>query len=151
MDSIIVTIAGSPSGIAATASPTEVINISSGVICFKRPIKNIKMQIPKHAHPNIFPTSSNFFWIGVCGVSFVMIILAILPTFVSIPISVTIPSPCPSITIVLPNAVFIISPIEHFSPKIAFASFDTPFVSPVKLDSSIFNSQVFKSLQSAGT
>ena len=61
IESIIVTIAGNPSGIAATASPTAVINISMGSIFLMSPIIKIIMQIAKHAIPNIFPTSPNFF------------------------------------------------------------------------------------------
>ena len=55
-DNIIVTIAGNPSGIAATASPTDVINISIGSIFFINPITNIIKHIAKHTIPNIFPT-----------------------------------------------------------------------------------------------
>ena len=55
-DNIIVTIAGNPSGIAATASPTDVINISIGAIFFINPITNIIKHIAKHTIPSIFPT-----------------------------------------------------------------------------------------------
>ena len=41
IESTIVTIAGSPSGIAATASPTEVINISTADIFLSIPITKI--------------------------------------------------------------------------------------------------------------
>ena len=70
IDSTIVTIAGNPSGIAATANPTDVINISIGSIFFIIPIKKISMHIAKHAIPNIFPTCSNFFldWCFWCFV-----------------------------------------------------------------------------------
>lgn len=60
IESIIVTIAGNPSGIAATASPIDVINISIAGIFFNIPIKNIAIHIIIHTTPNIFPTSSNF-------------------------------------------------------------------------------------------
>ena len=93
IERIIVTIAGNPSGIAATANPTEVINISVIGISFIVPIIKIIAQIIKHAIPSIFPTSSNFFCIGVVGASFVIIILAIFPTSVLIPVLTTIPSP----------------------------------------------------------
>ena len=61
IESIIVTIAGKPSGIAATAKPTDVINISVIGIFFIIPITNITAQITKQAIPSTFPTSSNFF------------------------------------------------------------------------------------------
>ena len=57
IESIIVTIAGSPSGIAATASPTDVINISFTGIFLNKPIINIRKHIPNAANPNFFPTS----------------------------------------------------------------------------------------------
>ena len=61
----IVTIAGSPSGIAATASPTDVINISTGSIFFKIPITKIAKHIEIHPMPRALPTPANFFCIGV--------------------------------------------------------------------------------------
>ena len=57
IDSMIVTTAGNPSGIAATASPTDVINISIGSIFFIIPITKIAKHIPKATKPNFFPTS----------------------------------------------------------------------------------------------
>ena len=61
IDNTMVTMAGNPSGIAATASPTEVINISIGDICLKSPITKIRAHILKQAIPKAFPTSANFF------------------------------------------------------------------------------------------
>ena len=110
IDSIIVTIAGSPSGIAATANPTDVINISTGSICFIKPIAKIITHITKHAIPNIFPTSPSFFCNGVSGVSSSIIILAICPTLVFIPISVTTAFPCPLTVMLAINAMFFLSP-----------------------------------------
>ena len=110
IDSTIVTIAGNPSGIAATANPTDVINISIGSIFFIIPIKKISMHIAKHAIPNIFPTCPNFFWIGVSGASFSIIIFAIFPTVVLIPVSVTTAFACPFTTVLAINAMFFMSP-----------------------------------------
>ena len=138
IESIIVTIAGNPSGIAATANPTDVMNISIGSIFFRIPITNMIAQITKQPIPNVFPTSPSFFCIGVSGDSFVIIIFAIFPTFVFIPISVTIASACPFTTIVLAKAIFKVSPKAVFSSNNTSASFVTGTVSPVKLDSSIF-------------
>ena len=150
IESIIVTIAGSPSGIAATANPTEVINISIGSIFLTNPITNISKQIIKHPIPKLFPTSASFFCIGVSGDSSVIIIFAILPTFVFIPVSVAIASAWPFTTIVVANPIFIVSPKDVLSFKITFASFSTGTVSPVKLDSSTFRLYEVTSLQSAG-
>ena len=151
IESIIVTIAGSPSGIAATASPTDVINISIGSIFFRIPITNINAQMAKQPTPSVLPTSPSFFCIGVSGDSFVIIILAILPTFVFIPVSVTIASAWPFTTIVFAKAIFNVSPKAVFSSRSTLASFVTGTVSPVRLDSSIFKLELLISLQSAGT
>ena len=56
IDNTIVTIAGNPSGIAATASPTDVINISTGSIFFNKPIINITPHITKQVVPKTLPT-----------------------------------------------------------------------------------------------
>ncbi len=61
----IVTIAGRPSGIAATAKLTAVINISSGGKPRKTPTTNIKATITRIARPSFFPKTSNFRWSGV--------------------------------------------------------------------------------------
>ena len=152
MERIIVTIAGKPSGIAATAKPTDVINISTTDIFFITPITKIKAQITTQAIPSTLPTSLNFFWIGVCGASFVIIILAIFPTSVFIPILVTIPSACPFTTAVPAKTIFFMSPRGTFwLLNNAFSSFSTASVSPVRLDSSTFKLYVFINLISAGT
>ena len=151
IDNIIVTIAGNPSGMAATASPTEVINISIGAIFFIIPMTKIRKQMTKQTAPKLLPTCDNFFCKGVSGASLVKIICAIFPTFVFIPISVIIASPCPFTTIVVENAIFFKSPKFVFSFNNCSASFSTGTVSPVKLDSSIFKLVEEMSLQSAGT
>ena len=67
MDNIIVTTAGNPSGIAATAKPIDVINISITGIFLKIPITKIAKHIKIAANPNFFPTSANFLCKGVSG------------------------------------------------------------------------------------
>ena len=151
IDSIIVTIAGNPSGIAATANPTDVMNISIGSMCFIIPIKNINTHIAKQTIPNDFPTCANFFCIGVSGVSSSIIILAICPTLVFIPVSVTTAFPCPFTTILAINAMFNMSPNGTSFCATISAFFSTGSVSPVKLDSSIFKLWFSNNLQSAGT
>ena len=74
-----------------------------------------------------------------------------MPTFVFIPMSVTIASPWPLTTIVVENAIFTMSPKAVFSFSVQLASFKTGTVSPVKLDSSIFRLELEINLQSAGT
>ena len=72
---------------------------------------NINPQINRQTKPSFFPTSSSLNCNGVCGDSFSIIIPAIFPTFVFIPVSVTIASACPDVTIVVANTIFFISPI----------------------------------------
>ena len=151
IDNIIVTIAGSPSGIAATAKPTDVINISIGSIFFNIPITYIIAHITRHTIPKVFPTSDSFFCIGVSGASSSFIMLAIFPILVFIPVSVTIAFPCPETTILAINPIFFISPNGIFSSSICASLFSTGSVSPVKLDSSIFKLNPSIILQSAGT
>ena len=138
IESIIVTIAGRPSGIAATASPTDVINISTIGIFLNIPITNINTQITMHAIASIFPTSFNFFCIGVSGDSSSIIIPAIFPTLVFIPVSTTTASPCPFTTTVVAKAILHKSPIAVFSFRILPLSLLVGIVSPVNADSSIF-------------
>ncbi len=52
-ESMIVTMAGKPSGIAATARLTDVINISNSGCFFQSPTKNMIMQIPRDRMPRI--------------------------------------------------------------------------------------------------
>ena len=61
IDSMIVTTAGNPSGIAATASPTDVIKISIVGIFLSKPITNTSEQIIRAVIPNLFPTSPSLF------------------------------------------------------------------------------------------
>ena len=95
MASTIVTIAGSPSGMAATARLIEVINISKGAYFLTIPIMNISAHIPTADIPSIFPVLSSLFCSGVSFFSPPAIIAAIFPTSVSIPVDVTIARPFP--------------------------------------------------------
>ena len=151
IESIIVTIAGNPSGIAATASPIDVINISEKGMFFKIPIINIAIQIIIHTVPNFFPTSESFLWRGVSGCSSEFIIVAIWPTFVFIPISVIIASPWPLVTIVEENTILIISPVGIVLLNFIFSSLVTLSDSPVRADSSTFKLYERINLASAGT
>ena len=136
IDSIMVTTVGNPSGIAATASPTDVIKISIAGIFLSKPITNTNEHIISAVMPNLFPTSPNLFWSGVSGDSSLIIIWAILPTFVFIPVSVATASACPLTAMVVANIRFSISPKDTFSFKITSAFLSTGKVSPVSADSS---------------
>ena len=98
MASTIVTMAGSPSGIAATARLIEVINISKAPYFLITPIIKIKAHIPIADNPSIFPVPSSLFCKGVSFFSSFAIIAAIFPTSVSIPVAVTTALPLPYVT-----------------------------------------------------
>ena len=91
----IVEIAAKPSGIAATAKDTAVINIWIGSFPYKVPTTKIIAHITNATIPKVFPKLFNFIWSGVASSSVSLIISAILPTSVSIPVSTTIPFPLP--------------------------------------------------------
>jgi len=60
IDKTIVTITGSPSGMAETAKDTEVIKISIIGIPYHRPIAKITIQIAIAIIPSFLPSSANF-------------------------------------------------------------------------------------------
>ena len=92
---IIVTMAGSPSGIAATARLTAVININAGSLPSIMPATNIIPHIISAIILNIFPVSPNFFCKGVSGALSSISKLASFPSSVFLPVAVTTALPCP--------------------------------------------------------
>ena len=91
----IVDTAANPSGIAATAKLTAVINIdTAGFPCIK-PAAKIITHIIIAAIPSVFPKLFNFSWSGVSFSSWFDNIPAIFPTSVFIPVSTTIAFPLP--------------------------------------------------------
>ena len=63
--STIVTMAGSPSGMAETARETAVINISRTFMPFSSPTINIIAQAASAIMPRYFPSCASFFCRGV--------------------------------------------------------------------------------------
>ena len=98
MASTIVTMAGSPSGIAATARLMDVINISKGAYFLIIPITNITAHMPMAVIPSIFPVLSSLFCRGVSLSLLSSIMDAIFPTSVDIPVAVTAAFPLPPVT-----------------------------------------------------
>ena len=89
IESTIVTMAGRPSGIAETASETEVMKISSTSMPFRRPTTKMIAQAPSATKPRILPSDASFFCSGVCVSSSPESSPAILPISVCIPVAVT--------------------------------------------------------------
>ena len=146
----IVETAGNPSGIAATAKLTAVINIAIASFPYASPTINMITQIIKATIPKVFPSLSNFFCNGVVSSSAEFIIFAILPTSVFIPVSTTIAFPLPYVTKLDENSIFTLSPIPTFSSAILSEIFSTGTDSPVKADSCDFKFTDSITLKSAG-
>ena len=150
-ESIMVTMAGRPSGMAATARLTEVINISKIGIRFIIPMTKIIIHISKAAIPKDLLIFASRFCKGVIGEESFMIRLAICPTSVSIPVCTTTAIPRPYVTILDAITMFLCSAINVSSFKIQLASFSTGWDSPVREDSSTFRLIESISRPSAGT
>ncbi len=85
----------SPSGIAATARLTAIINTSSQSFPYNNPTRKIKAQIPSATYPNTLPNCSSRLPMGVSVACVFCSIWAILPTSVRIPVAITTPLPRP--------------------------------------------------------
>ena len=92
-----VTMAGSPSGMAATARLMDVINISNGSYRLSMPMANMTAQMPTAARPSILPVFSSLFCSGVSFFVPSSMRDAIFPTSVDAPVSVTIALPLPPV------------------------------------------------------
>jgi len=89
IDSTIVTIAGSPSGIADTASDTLVMKISRTGMRFRRPMTKITAQAAIATKPSVFPSFASFNCSGVAVSSAPSRRSAIFPISVFMPVAVT--------------------------------------------------------------
>ena len=147
----IVDTAANPSGIAATAKLTAVINISITSFPYSNPIINIITQITNAIIPKLFPNLFSFCWSGVAVSSTLLSIPAIFPTSVCIPVSTTIPFPLPYVTKLEENNILVLSPRLTSSFSITFASFSTGTDSPVSEASWDFKLTASVILISAGT
>ena len=101
-----VTTAGSPSGTAATAREIAVRSISNTSRFCHTAIPNNTMQMPRERMLNSFPSSPSRFCRGVISSLLSLIMAAILPICVSMPVAVTTPFARPAVTIVDINAMF---------------------------------------------
>ena len=117
-ESTTVTIAGSPSGIAATERLTEVMNISPTSIPLMSEKTNISAHIARAPLPSTVPSFASRFCSGVCSFS-VPIISAISPTAVCTPVFTAIAAALPVSTAQEENTLFSHSDIG--APGNAFA------------------------------
>ena len=100
MDRSAVTTAGSPVGIAATASATPVMNRSSNESPLIKPIATTKINAMPAIVAMIFDNPSSCFCSGVFSAPVFANRSAMWPISVCIPVAVTIISPRPRVTAV---------------------------------------------------
>ena len=90
MESTIVTMAGSPSGMAETARETAVIKISRAGMPLDTPTTKMTAQAASARMPRYFPSCESFCWSGVCVSSSPSNRFAIFPISVCMPVAVMI-------------------------------------------------------------
>jgi len=146
----IVTTAGRPSGIAATARAMLARSRSITSISVRtRPEMNTVTAIPMTSQPRNFPSSSSFFWSGVCVFFVVWTSFAIFPISVCIPVLITIAFPRPAEMEVPEKTMLCWSAIPFFDST-RVSSFELGVDSPVNAASSVLSSMTSMSLASAG-
>ena len=129
---LIVTIAGRPSGIAATARLTAVRKSSSVFPGSSRnPTTKTSALIPRIITPSCFPRRASWRWRGVSVFSTCWTIPAIFPSWVFIPVAMTTPFPRPASTRVPMYAMFRRSARNVLGGSGAMP-FDTAMDSPVR-------------------
>ena len=151
MDSIMVTMAGSPSGMAATASETEVRNISANGIPRSRENTRSSAQMTSAAFPSSEPIRVSRSCKGVLPFSSSCSSAAMRPTFVSMPVATATALPLPPRMAVLEKTMFRCSERCRFSPVSSAAVLDTAADSPLSDDSSVSSSLASSTRASAGT
>ena len=90
-----VTTAGSPSGTAATAREMAVISISGTLRFWSTAMAKRAAQSSRDNRLSTFPSSPRRFWSGVISSLLSVIMVAICPSSVSMPVAVTRPCPLP--------------------------------------------------------
>ena len=118
---------------------------------YKIPIINITIHIAKAAIPSVFPNLFNLICNGVAVPSVSLMIVAIFPTSVFIPVSTTIPLPLPYVISDDENNMFVLSPIPTLSFFKTSEFLSTGTDSPVSDDSCDFKLTLSIILKSAGT
>ncbi len=132
--SVIVTTAGRPSGMAATASATAVRNITGASKSCSTPRAKIRAAMPRASTPIRRPTRSRDTWSGVGGSSSLSS-SAICPTAVSRAMAVTNAEPRPAATAV-PEYTIEVRSARADASATAVTSFSTGRDSPVRSASS---------------
>ncbi len=155
----IVTSAAKPSGMAATAKDTAIINVSSILSPVRSGYslntlnKNINTLIPKTNQLRVLLNWLSFICRGVAFSSAWVMASAILPISVSIPVATIRALPLPYTTVLPIYTMFFRSPrdISFCFPRCKTSKIlSTGTLSPVRAASSIFRLALSKILASAG-
>ena len=146
-----VTMAGSPSGMAATARETAVRNMSSRSFPWRSPTPNMTAQTHRHRKERLLEISPIFRWRGVSPSPSSRSIPAMRPISVRIPVSVTTQTPRPPVTTVPERTMFFRSPRAVSRGRGPQAAFSAGTGSPVMADSSVRSPAHSSTRPSAGT
>ena len=148
---VIVSTAGSPSGMAETARLTAIMNIfSSSCWWTKTPMRKTHMVRMTEIAPSWRPIFSIFRFKGGSSTTTDCTIPAILPNSVLIPVSVTNATALPPVMTVPVKTVFFLSPMPASALR-TLRFFVTDVDSPVNAASSTWRLAASISLESAGT
>ena len=146
-----VTMAGRPSGMAATARETAVRNISSSPFPWNSPTPNITAHTARHRKDRDLDISPIRRWSGVSPSPLSRSRPAICPIWVPIPVATTRAVPRPAVISVPEMSMFTRSPKGVSSGRWSATSFSTGTDSPVMADSSAWRRLHSKIRASAGT
>ena len=149
--STMVTMAGRPSGMAATASDTAVRNISSIRFPWIKPTPNMTAHTDRHRKDRVREISPIFCWRGVSVPSSPRSSPAMCPIWVSIPVAHTRAVPRPAVMRVPEMTMLVQSPRGAPSARASAGAFSTGMDSPVMADSSAWMRLHSRIRASAGT
>ena len=149
--SVTVSTAGSPSGVAATASASEVSSICAHGSPRHRPSAKMIVTTMAAISTSLCASPSICFCSGVAPVSACANMVASRPISVCMPVPVTSSSARPRVTPVFMNAMLMRSPSAAAGGATKAASLPTACDSPVSADSSISTLCAASRRPSAGT
>ena len=146
-----VTIAGSPSGIAATARETAVRNMSKISFPWNSPTPNMTAHTARHKKDRDLEISPIRLWRGVSPSPLSRRSPAMCPIWVSMPVATTRAVPRPAVIRVPEISIFTWSPRGVSAGRASAACFSTGTDSPVMADSSAWRRLHSRIRASAGT
>ena len=149
--STMVTMAGSPSGMAATARETAVRNMSSMGRPWSSPTPNITAHTHRQTKDRVLEISAIFFWRGVCPSPSPSSSPAMRPTSVSMPVPVTTHTARPRVMTVDASTILCRSARGVSSGRADSSPLDTGTDSPVMALSSAWREAASRIRASAGT